>query len=321
MKLPAHSCHDFLSPKLVSFLSISREYILFTPCVLVYWITVKLTTVRSTSNFTRFENKHLKSIQLNVPFKVMPTPSVSVKPSVAACIGIHCDAWELEEGWSIPKHHNVCQYNADISAAAQCRQTPRQCFTSQYEFNCLPFCFYHPQRSWGKVMFLQASVILLTGGYLTPPGADPPRAHTPPHSRPPPRTRPPPEQTPPEQTTPPQSRTCFPPPPQRACCEIRSTRGRYASYWNAILFKLRITDPVKNGYLVSIATMRIIYLVLIDTIFTTVVALTGDAVWCRRLGSFSGVIWHLYTRKISLSKEGCSLEKDLTSHFLTVYDC
>ena len=47
---------------------------------------------------------------------------------------------------------------------------------------------YRPQRSWGKVMFLQASVILLTGGYLTPPRADPPGGRHPPGagSRPPP---------------------------------------------------------------------------------------------------------------------------------------
>ena len=52
---------------------------------------------------------------------------------------------------------------------------------------------YRPQRSWAKVMFLQASVILLTGGCLpqcmlgyTPPGSrhHPPR-QTPPWSRPP----------------------------------------------------------------------------------------------------------------------------------------
>ena len=69
--------------------------------------------------------------------------------------------------------------------------------------------YYRPQRSWGKVMFLQASVILLTGGYLThpqgqtqppgtrhpprpdtpldqtPPAADSPRADTPPGADPP----------------------------------------------------------------------------------------------------------------------------------------
>ena len=48
--------------------------------------------------------------------------------------------------------------------------------------------YYHPQQSWGKVMFLKASVILSTGGSASvhagiplppgtrhPPGADPPR--------------------------------------------------------------------------------------------------------------------------------------------------
>ena len=119
-------------------------------------------------------------------------------------------------------------------------------------------------------MLLQASVILLTGGCLpecmlgyihipleqTPPwsrhspGADmPPGADTlPPGSRhsplnrhaplgadtPPPGVDPPPgADTSLEQTPPPRSRHA--PPPWRACWEIRSTRGRYASYWNAIL--------------------------------------------------------------------------------------
>ena len=69
----------------------------------------------------------------------------------------------------------------------------------------------------------------------TPPGADTPLgADTHPQSRHPPRSRQPPgadpqlEQIPPlEQTpTPPRSRH----PPLRACWEIRSMRGRYASY-------------------------------------------------------------------------------------------
>ena len=95
---------------------------------------------------------------------------------------------------------------------------------------------YRPQRSWAKVMFLQASVILSTGGCLpqcmlgyhhtppeqtppreTPPPRNshpleqtPPRADTPPGSRHTPRSRHPPEQTPPgvdtplEQTPPPE---------------------------------------------------------------------------------------------------------------------
>ena len=87
--------------------------------------------------------------------------------------------------------------------------------------------FYHLQQSWGKVMFLQASVILLMGVCVCTP---PPSRHT----SPPPRSRPPWEQThpPPEQTPPPQSRACY---------EIRSTRGRYASYWNAIFFLQKLT--------------------------------------------------------------------------------
>ena len=73
--------------------------------------------------------------------------------------------------------------------------------------------FYRPQRSWAKVMFLQASLILLkTGGSASvhagiphPPG----RRHPPPH--------------PPLKETPP---------------GIRSMSGRYASYWNAFFYIL-----------------------------------------------------------------------------------
>ena len=36
--------------------------------------------------------------------------------------------------------------------------------------------FYRPQRSWGKVIFSQASVILLTGG-VPGPGEGPPGPH------------------------------------------------------------------------------------------------------------------------------------------------
>ena len=76
--------------------------------------------------------------------------------------------------------------------------------------------FYQPQRSWAKVMFLQASVILSTGGvYLSacwdttstppPPRAATPLEQTPPRSTPP-RTRSPLEQTPSRADTPPGSR-------------------------------------------------------------------------------------------------------------------
>ena len=68
--------------------------------------------------------------------------------------------------------------------------------------------------------------------------------HTPRTRHPPEQTHPPSEQTPPRADTP-QTRhppgADFPPPSDQApplrsaCWEIRSTSGRYASYWNAIL--------------------------------------------------------------------------------------
>ena len=109
-----------------------------------------------------------------------------------------------------------------------------------------------------KVMFLQASVILSMGGvsasvhvgipHTPSPGADPPeqtppRANTtlradthPSRSRHPPGSRHPP---PPGADTPwsrhtPESRH----PPPKAGSSIWSMSGRYASYWNAILFKV-----------------------------------------------------------------------------------
>ena len=73
---------------------------------------------------------------------------------------------------------------------------------------------YRPQRSWGKVIFSQASVILLTGG-----GSGLSACW---------------DATPPDQAPTPLGADTTP--RHRACWEIRSTRGRYVSYWNAILF-------------------------------------------------------------------------------------
>ena len=84
-----------------------------------------------------------------------------------------------------------------------------------------PSC-YRPQRSCGKVMFSQVSVILFTGGCASQHAL----GQTPP-CRPPPTGRPP-GQTPPAQ------------------CILGYTphthtggycSGRYASYWNAFLFE------------------------------------------------------------------------------------
>ena len=50
-------------------------------------------------------------------------------------------------------------------------------------------CFYHLQRSWGKVMFLHVSVILFTGGGVS--ASVHVGIHTPPRNRPPPGADPP----------------------------------------------------------------------------------------------------------------------------------
>ena len=80
-----------------------------------------------------------------------------------------------------------------------------------------------------KVVFLHVSVILLTGGGL--------RAGRTPGTRPPPgpgrhQTR--------DQADTPRTRQTSPPDqadiPPEADTSIRSTTGRYASYWNAFLF-------------------------------------------------------------------------------------
>ena len=97
---------------------------------------------------------------------------------------------------------------------------------------------YRPQRSCGKVMFLHLSVILSTGWVSaipsgqTPPWAHPPGTHTlGTHS---------PGKQPPAQcmlgytTTLPSA--CWDTPPCPVHAGIRSTSGRYASYWNAFLF-------------------------------------------------------------------------------------
>ena len=100
-----------------------------------------------------------------------------------------------------------------------------------------------------KVMFLQASVILSTGGGYLSAWWDTtsPQEQTPPQSRHPPNRHPPGADTslgadtpsPQEQTpTPPPQADTSPPeqtPPPEAGSGIRSMSGRYASYWNACL--------------------------------------------------------------------------------------
>ena len=114
-----------------------------------------------------------------------------------------------------------------ISRLILCNITPRLTvrMNPEYQINLIkPHSIrshYRPQRSWGKVMFLQASVILLMGGVsasvhagIHPPRVDTPLEQTPPGSRHPPGadTPPgsrhplgadPPQQTPPGSQTPP----------------------------------------------------------------------------------------------------------------------
>ena len=118
----------------------------------------------------------------------------------------------------------------------------------------IPFfqTYYRPQRSWGKVIFSQASVILFTGRVClsacwdTTPRTGTPgdQAGTPlgPGRHPSGTRQAPPDQASPRPSTPPKDQSGtpptrqVPPPPSRAYWEIRSTSGRYASYWNALLF-------------------------------------------------------------------------------------
>ena len=88
---------------------------------------------------------------------------------------------------------------------------------------------YRPQRSWAKVMFLQAPVILSTGGGGLPQCML--GYHHPPGSRHPPPPRADPSL---REQTPRLSR-----PPREADASIRSMSGRYASYWNAFSFLIQ----------------------------------------------------------------------------------
>ena len=120
----------------------------------------------------------------------------------------------------------------------QCTPVANQGFPRGRQPLGASFYYYRPQRSWAKVIFSQACVknsvhrgggVCLGACWDAPPGAG---------ADPPPEQ----EQTPPEQEqTPPRSRNrppgAEPPPgsrhPPEADSSIRSTSGRYASYWSA----------------------------------------------------------------------------------------
>ena len=124
-------------------------------------------------------------------------------------------------------------------------------WVTTWVFSFVRSCFYYrPQRSWAKVMFLQASVILSTGGRGVSGRENPPSRETPPAERAPPLARRTPrarrtplpgkENPPPGQGEPPSRARRTPPagrPPGQGDTppSIRSMSGRYASYWNAFL--------------------------------------------------------------------------------------
>ena len=122
---------------------------------------------------------------------------------------------------------------------------------------CSVLATYLPPANevWGKLMFLHLCVILFTGGSAQPPWMQTPSQskYFPWLDRPPPDADPPGVgQTPPLDADPapglgrppsmqPRPRVGKTPPPRglgRPPQPIRSTSGRYASYWNAYYFYL-----------------------------------------------------------------------------------
>ena len=108
------------------------------------------------------------------------------------------------------------------------------------------FHFYRPQRSCGQgYVFTRVCDSVHRGG-LQAGRTPPPRRRTPQAGRTPPRQGGPPSReeppspdqadTPPDQAEPPPRTRQTTPPPPEADSRIRSTSGRYASYWNAFLF-------------------------------------------------------------------------------------
>ena len=98
---------------------------------------------------------------------------------------------------------------------------------------------YRPQRSLGQgCIFTGVCDSVHRGGSASVHAGIPhPPSRQPPRTSHPPRTRHPPDQAPP------------PPRSSRAYLEIRSTSGRYTSYWNAILYfpNFALTDLRGSG--------------------------------------------------------------------------
>ena len=92
-----------------------------------------------------------------------------------------------------------------------------------------------------------------------PDGDPPPRWRNPPNGETPPDGGPPGWRPSPRMEKPPQWRN---PPPREADSSIRSTSGRYASYWNAYLYKYTFTGPL---HCISPALKSHIFILLLAT--------------------------------------------------------
>ena len=139
--------------------------------------------------------------------------------------------------------HQTCKLSAFVLLREMACKTKHLTFYCSYcALNTQNTVYYRPQRTCGKVMFSQASVILFTGGACIPActGQTPPGRHPTPLPSACWDTPAPPGQTPPCPVhagihTPPLSSACWDTSPGGHCS------GRYASYWNAFLLGNVIT--------------------------------------------------------------------------------
>ena len=98
-------------------------------------------------------------------------------------------------------------------------------------------------------------------GRYTPRVCTSPRAGTPPEGTPPGQV----QRPPPGRYTPLVGLECIPPPPRRTA-GIRSTSGRYASYWNAYLFKIAAKKQKMHKYNSrSLVLMHLVFFVVFSS--------------------------------------------------------
>ena len=154
--------------------------------------------------------------------------------------------------YSLPKPHSVTQLGWQVHV--------RQ---SKYAAPCLSFSLvlfshiYRPQRSWGKVMFLQASVILSTGGGSTWPGT-PPGPGTPPWDQVHPL-----DQAPPQTTTPPAQSMLGDTVNARAvrilleCILVRIYVANYQKLWESVTPANSPSEPTKQLLCYNIKKSRL----------------------------------------------------------------